>query len=367
MAAGSTYGRLFRITTWGESHGKATGVVVDGCPAGLALTEEDIQKYLDRRKPGLTSLSSGRKEEDKVKILSGVYEGVTTGTPIALEVPNKDHQSRDYASLKDLYRPGHADYTYEMKYGIRDFRGGGRASGRETLGRVAGGAIALKILEEMGIRITAYTRSIGPVTVDIDNLSPEERDQNPLFMPDAGAAARAAAYLEECRREGDSAGGVAECIIRGLPAGLGDPVFDKLSSALGQAILSIGGVKGFEIGDGFAAACSRGSVNNDIFIREEDKIKKKTNHAGGLLGGISDGSDIVFRAAFKPVPSIASAQDTVDRNGVVRQVSVSGRHDPVIVPRAVVVVETMAACVVLDSLLLNMSSKLDRILEFYRK
>ena len=366
MAAGSTFGKIFRITTWGESHGQGTGVVVDGCPAGLNLTEGDIQTFLDRRRPGVSGYSSGRKEEDKIKILSGIFEGVTTGAPISMMVENTGHQSGDYSALKDLYRPGHADYTYEMKYGIRDFRGGGRASGRETLGRVAGGAIAVKVLEEMGIGIYAYTTSIGPVTVNREHLSLETRDQNPLYMPDPRAAEEASAYLKECRKRGDSAGGVAECMITGLPAGLGDPVFDKLSASLGQAILSIGGVKGFEIGDGFSAARSAGSVNNDEFYRDGHQVKKKTNHAGGLLGGISDGSEVIFRAAFKPVPSIAAVQRTVDSHGAEREVSISGRHDPVIVPRAVVVLETMAACVVLDSLLLNMSSRLDRILDFYR-
>ena len=364
--AGSSIGTIFRITTWGETHGKGVGVVVDGCPAGLDLCEGDIQIYLDRRKPGQSRFTTKRQEGDVVEILSGVFEGKTTGTPISMLVYNKDQRSRDYSNIMDIYRPGHADYSYDSKYGFRDYRGGGRSSGRETIARVAAGAIAAKILKQMGIDIYAYAKSIGPVAVDPDRFDRAVRDQNKLYMPDAEAAIAAESYLESCMEEKDSAGGVVECIIHGMPAGIGDPVFDKISSLLGQAVLSIGAVKGFEIGDGFSVAESSGSVNNDSFCIEDGHVSKKSNHAGGILGGISDGSDIVFRAAFKPTPSIARQQDTVDRFGQETRIEIHGRHDPIIVPRAVVVVETMAATILLDRLLVNMSSRLDRVLEFYR-
>lgn len=363
--AGSTMGTIFRITTWGETHGKGVGVVVDGCPAGLELCEEDIQVYLDRRKPGQSKFTTKRNEGDKVEILSGIFEGKTTGSPISLIVFNKDQKSKDYSAIMDLYRPGHADYTFDAKYGFRDYRGGGRSSGRETIARVAAGAIAAKILKQMGIEIYAYAKSIGPVSVDPQNFVKEERDCNKLYMPDSVAAKEAEAYLEECMKKEDSAGGVVECIISGMPAGIGEPVFDKLSALLGQGILSIGAVKGFEIGDGFAAARSVGSTNNDAFCKNGNSILKKTNHAGGILGGMSDGSDIVLRAAFKPTPSIARPQNTVNRQGEETEIVIHGRHDPIIVPRAVVVVETMAATVLLDRLLVNMSSRLDHVIDFY--
>lgn len=367
MAAGSTFGTLFRITGWGESHGEGLGVVVDGCPAGLALCEEDIQKYLDRRRPGRSQYNSGRMEGDQVKILSGLFQGRTTGAPVSMIFCNHDQRSEEYSAIRDIYRPGHADYTYEAKYGFRDYRGGGRASGRETIARVAAGALAARVLDEMGIRIYAYTRSIGPVTINEDYVSIEERDRNGLYMPDAAAAREAAEFLHKCMKDHDSAGGVIECRIEGLPAGLGDPVFDKISSLLGQAVLSIGSVKGFEIGDGFRSASGLGSANNDPFYMDGDKVKKRSNHAGGVLGGISDGSPLVFRAAVKPTPSIGRPQETVDRTGNETTITIQGRHDPVIVPRVVVVVEAMAACVVLDRLLVHMSSRLDRIIDFYRK
>ena len=346
MAAGSGFGNLFRVTTWGESHGKAIGVVVDGCPAGLPLCEDDIQIYLNRRKPGTSRFTTPRKEDDAVEILSGVFEGKTTGTPISMMVFNKTQRSKDYSEIASYYRPGHADYTYDCKYGFRDYTGGGRSSGRETIGRVAGGAIAAKLLKEMGITVEAYTKSIGPAK------TPEEIER----------------YLEQCMKEQNSAGGIIECVIKGVPAGLGEPCFEKLSANLGKAILSIGAVKGFEIGDGFAVAESTGLTNNDAFYyNSEGSIEKKTNHAGGILGGISDGSEIVFRAAVKPTPSIFSEQETVNKSGENISVNIKGRHDPVIVPRAVVVVECMAAITVLDALLVNMSARLDGIKRFYEK
>lgn len=363
--AGSSMGTIFRITTWGETHGKGVGVVVDGCPAGLALCEEDIQKYLDRRKPGQSKYTTRRQEGDRVEILSGLFEGRTTGTPISMIIYNKDQRSKDYSAIKDIYRPGHADYTFDMKYGFRDYRGGGRSSGRETIGRTAAGAIAAKVLAELGIQVFAYSRSIGPVTVDPQRFDKKVRDENALYMPDAKAAEEAGKYLEKMIQEQDSAGGVVECIITGVPAGVGEPVFDKLSASLGKAVLSIGAVKGFEIGDGFSAARSSGSLNNDPFMMEGDKIVKKTNHSGGLLGGMSDGSDILFRAAFKPTPSIGRPQHTVTREGRDTVTQIGGRHDPIIVPRAVVVVETMAAVTLLDLLLVNMSSRMENVKNYF--
>lgn len=366
MAAGSGIGNLFRITTWGESHGKGVGVVVDGCPAGLALCEEDIQIYLNRRKPGTSRFTTPRKEDDCVEILSGVFEGKTTGTPISMVVFNKTQRSKDYSEIASYYRPGHADYTYDCKYGFRDYTGGGRSSGRETIGRVAAGAIAAKLLKEMGISVDAYTKSIGPVGISYEKFNLEQRFENAVCMPDEAAAKKAAEYLERCMREENSSGGVIECCIKGVPAGLGEPCFEKLSASLGKAILSIGAVKGFEIGDGFGVAESTGLTNNDAFYyNASGEIHKKTNHAGGILGGISDGSDIIFRAAVKPTPSIHASQETVNKSGENISVNIKGRHDPVIVPRAVVVVECMAALTVLDALLVNMSAKVDYIKKFY--
>lgn len=365
--AGSTLGTLLSITTWGESHGKGIGVIIDGCPAGLPLTEMDIQTYLNRRKPGQSRFTTPRKEDDLVEILSGVFEGKTTGTPISLMVRNTSQRSKDYSEIASYYRPGHADYTYDCKYGFRDYTGGGRSSGRETIGRVAAGAVAAKILEELGITITAYTRSIGPVTIDYNRFDLSLMEQNAVNMPDAKAALEAEAYLDQCREQQDSCGGVVECIIKGMPTGVGEPCFEKLNANLAKAICSIGAVKGFEIGDGFDAARTTGSLNNDAFYMEANgSICKKTNHAGGVLGGISDGSDIIFRAAFKPTPSISMEQDTVNKSGEDIKVSIKGRHDPIIVPRAVVVVECMAALTVLDMLMVSMTSRMDRMKEYFK-
>ncbi len=366
--AGSTLGTLLSITTWGESHGKGIGVVIDGCPAGLPLTEMNIQTYLNRRKPGQSRFTTPRKEDDLVEILSGVFEGCTTGTPISLMVRNTSQRSKDYSEIASYYRPGHADYTYDCKYGFRDYTGGGRSSGRETIGRVAAGAVAARILEELGITITAYTKSIGPVTIDYDRFDLSQMEQNAVNMPDAKAAAKAEAYLDQCREQQDSCGGIVECVIKGMPTGVGEPCFEKLNANLAKAICSIGAVKGFEIGDGFDAARTTGSLNNDTYYMEENgSIRKKTNHAGGVLGGISDGSDIIFRAAFKPTPSIGMEQDTVNKSGEDIKVSIIGRHDPIIVPRAVVVVECMAALTVLDMLMVSMTSRMDRMKEFFKK
>ena len=363
--AGSSFGNIFKITTWGESHGKGIGVIVDGCPAGLELCEEDIQKFLNRRKPGQSKFTTPRKEDDAVEILSGVFEGKTTGTPISLVVWNKNQLSKDYSEIASYYRPGHADYPFDVKYGFRDYRGGGRSSGRETIGRVAAGAIAIKILEQMGIHFLTYSKSIGPVCISSENFDVNEITNNPLYMPDANAAKNAQEYMEKCLSERNSSGGVIECIVEGLPAGLGDPVFEKLDANLAKAIMSIGAVKGFEIGDGFDVATATGLSNNDAFCIKDGKISKRTNHSGGTLGGFSDGSPLIFRAAVKPTPSIASTQQTVNKSDEEIDISIKGRHDPIIVPRAVVVVESMAAITILDALLLNMSAKLDSIKEFY--
>ena len=362
--AGSSFGSIFRITTWGESHGAGLGVVVDGCPAGLPLCEEDIQIFLNRRKPGQSKFATPRKEDDTVEILSGVFEGKTTGTPISMLVRNTSQRSRDYSEIASYYRPGHADYTFDEKYGFRDYRGGGRSSGRETIGRVAAGAVASKLLATLGISLTTYTRSIGPVT--IKTFDRTQIEQNKLYMPDADAAAEASAYLLHCMKEQNSSGGIVECIVNGLPTGLGDPVFEKLDANLGKAILSIGAVKGFEIGDGFAVSAATGLTNNDAFVTDENgSVTKETNHAGGILGGMSDGSDIILRAAIKPTPSIAATQRTVNQSGEEISVNIKGRHDPIIVPRAVVVVESMAAITIVDALFSNMSARMDALKDFY--
>lgn len=363
--AGSSYGTIFKITTWGESHGKGIGVVVDGCPAGVPLCENDIQIYLNRRKPGQSDFSTPRKEDDLVEILSGVFEGRTTGTPISLMVTNTSQRSGDYSEIASYYRPGHADYTFDMKYGFRDYRGGGRSSGRETIGRVAAGAIAAKILDILGIKVTAYTKSIGDFEINPDNFNLELRDTNPLYMPNDITAQKASEYLQKMRSEGNSAGGVAECIVTGLPAGIGEPVFEKLDACIAKSLVSIGAVKAFEIGDGFAAAKAKGTENNDGFYMENGKVSKTSNHSGGTLGGISDGSDLIFRVAIKPTPSIFKEQQTVNKNNENIHINIKGRHDPIIVPRAIVVVEAMTALTILDLMLLNMSSNIDNLKKIY--
>lgn len=364
---GSTFGNILKITTWGESHGAGIGVVIDGCPAGLPLSPEDIQRYLDRRKPGQSRFTTQRKEADAVEILSGIFEGKTTGTPLSLMVRNTDQRSHDYSEISNYYRPGHADRNYDVKYGFRDYRGGGRSSGRETIGRVAAGAVAAKILKELGVNVAAYTLSIGPVQIDKSRFDADEMQNNALYMPDAQAAAEAQAYLESCMKEKNSAGGMVECVITGVPAGIGEPAFEKLDANLAKAILSIGAVKSFEVGDGIAAASSDGLHNNDAYRMDDSgHVVKKTNHSGGITGGISDGAPILLRAAFKPTPSIASMQESVNRQGEEIEISIKGRHDPIIVPRAVVVVESMAALVVLDAMLGSMTTRMDAITGFFQ-
>ena len=364
--AGSTFGKKFKVMTWGESHGQALGVVIDGCPAGLMLNEDDIQKYLDLRKPGQNKYATQRNEDDKVEILSGIFQGKTTGTPISLIIYNKSQRSSDYSEIASYYRPGHADYTFDIKYGFRDYRGGGRSSGRETTARVAAGAIALKLLGLFGVKFTTYAKQIGPFEINMDNFDESNISEDLLRMPDKETSLKAQEYLDKVRAEKDSVGGIIECRIDGVYPGLGDPVFDKLDARLAYAIMSIGAVKGIEFGEGFNVANLKGSENNDEFYINKDvsnksfdlikDVSKKTNHSGGVLGGMSDGSTIVFRCAIKPTPSIAKEQRTINKNGEDITVSIKGRHDPIIVPRAVVVVEAMAALTILDAMLENMGT-----------
>ncbi len=345
--AGNSFGTLFRITTWGESHGPAVGVVIDGCPPGMTLAAADIQADLDRRRPGTGGAASPRKEPDRVEILSGVFEGKTTGTPISLVVWNKDAHSKSYDHLRDIFRPGHGDLTYLRKYGIRDHRGGGRASARETVARVAAGAVARKLLAASGISVTAYTIALGGI--EAEKLDLDEIGKNRLCCPDSEAAARMEALVEEVKKAGDTLGGVVEVCAAGCPAGLGEPVFAKLDAELARALMSIGAVKGVEIGSGFAAAAMTGSENNDPITPDGFG----SNNAGGILAGVSSGQDIVIRAAVKPIPSIAKEQDTVDLEGHPRKIRIGGRHDISAIPRIVPVCEAMVALTLADHLLMN--------------
>lgn len=367
IMAGSSYGTIFRVSTWGESHGKGVGVVIDGCPAGLYLNESMIQPYMDRRKPGATKYSTPRKEADEIEILSGVFEGRTTGTPISMMVHNKTQRSQDYSEIASYYRPGHADYTFDQKYGFRDYRGGGRSSGRETIARVAGGAVASLILKTIGIEVSAYTKSIGPIEINYNNCSKENIFKSPLYMPDLDASSKAEDFLSTTMGNKNSAGGIVECIISGAPAGIGETVFEKLDANLAKGIMSIGAIKGVEIGAGFDAASMLGSQDNDNFYVDNTGIHKYSNNAGGILGGLSDGSEIILRAAFKPTPSISATQQTVSTTGENININIKGRHDPIIVPRGVVVVESMAAMTLVDLLFLNMSTRMDKFTEFYHR
>ncbi len=364
--AGSNIGTNIKLSTWGESHGKALGVVIDGFPAGMELYEEDIQKFLDRRKPGTSAATTSRKEDDLVEILSGVFDGKTTGTPISLMVRNTSQKSSDYSEIASYYRPGHADYGFDMKYGFRDYRGGGRSSGRETIGRVAAGALCSKLLSQMGISICAYTKSIGDIQIDYSKFDKDLISKTPSSMPDADADKRAMELIQKAREDQDSLGGVIECRITGVPAGIGEPVFDKLDALLSRAVMSIGAVKAIEIGDGISVSTYRGSDNNDAFTIVDGKVSKETNHCGGILGGISDGSEIILRAHVKPTPSISRTQHTINQSGESIEINIHGRHDPVVVPRAVVVVEAMCAYTILDLMISNMSSQADNIIKFYK-
>ena len=357
--AGNSLGILFKLTTFGESHGKAIGGIIDGCPAGLELDLEAIQLELDRRKPGQSDLTTQRKESDSVEFLSGIFEGTTTGTPIAFTIPNADQRSKDYGNLKDVYRPSHADYAYEVKYGIRDHRGGGRSSARETACRVVAGAIAKQILLKQGVEIRSYVSAIGLVDVqkshaELDFSVPE----NEVRCPDSEAATAMRSAIEEARDEGETLGGVITGVALNVPAGLGEPVFDKLHAELGKAMLGINAVKGFEIGSGFAAAKMKGSEHNDTFELVDGKPTTTTNFSGGIQGGISNGMDIVFRVAFKPVASISKKQQTITKDGEETELEIKGRHDPCVVPRAVPIVEAMTALVLADFHLRNRSIRI---------
>ncbi len=347
----STYGKIVKIATFGESHGVGIGVVLEGCPAGMALDTDFIQSELDRRKPGQSRITTQRREADEFEILSGVFEGKTTGTPIALLIRNEDQRSKDYSHIATQYRPSHADYTYQVKYGVRDYRGGGRSSARETAARVAAGAIAKMILQHAGISVQAYVSQVGTLKLDKEyqELNLALAEENAVRCPDPAMAQRMYDYIDETRKRGDSVGGVVTCVIQGTPAGLGEPVFDKLHAELGKAMLSINAVKGFEYGSGFAGVEMYGSEHNDAFYTDEEgRVHTKTNHSGGILGGISNGEDIYFRVAFKPVATIMQEQDSVNEAGEAVKVHGKGRHDPCVVPRAVPIVEAMAALVLAD-------------------
>ena len=351
--SGNTFGTLFRVTTFGESHGGAVGCVVDGCPPGLKISTEDIQKDLDRRRPGQSKITSPRKEEDKIEILSGVFEGRTTGTPIMLMAKNKDARPEDYEKLKDVFRPSHADFTYEKKYGIRNWQGSGRASARETLARVAAGAIAKNFLKvKLGIEFLVYVEQVGEIKmkdVGVGHVRPEQIESNIVRCPDEEIAKKMIKLIEEARSEGDSVGGIICGVIKNVPPGLGEPVFDNLSADLGNTTLSIPAVKGFEIGSGFEGSKMRGSEHNDSFCLDENKkIRTKTNFSGGIQGGISNGENIYFRVAFKPVSTIRKVQETVDKDGQNIKLEAVGRHDPCVLPRAVPIVEAMAAITIMD-------------------
>ena len=348
----NTYGTLFRISTFGESHGAAIGVIIDGCPAGLLIDESFIQLELDRRKPGQSKITTQRKEDDTFKILSGVFEGKSTGTPIAIVIENQDQRSKDYGHIAEAFRPSHADYTYEAKYGNRDYRGGGRSSARETAARVAAGAIAKLLLKSMGIEINAYVSQVGELKAPhYTQLDLTKTEDNIIRCPDPAMAEKMIALIDQVRLERDTSGGIVTCVIKNTPVGLGEPVFDKLHAELGKAMLSINAVKGFEYGSGFAGITMRGSQHNDEFYNEGGRIRTRTNHSGGIQGGISNGEDIYFNVAFKPVATIMQDQASVDKQGNETTVSGKGRHDPCVVPRAVPIVEAMAALVLVDFVL----------------
>jgi chorismate synthase len=348
----NSYGTLFRITTFGESHGPAIGVVIDGCPPGLKIDERFIQSELNRRKPGQSKITTQRQEDDTFKILSGVFEGKSTGAPIALIIENRDSRSKDYSHLENTFRPSHADYTYQVKYGVRDYRGGGRSSARETAARVAAGAIGKLLLKKSNIEICAYVSQVGEhKTAHYTQLDLSRTEDNIVRCPDPATAQKMIDLIDQVRLNRDTIGGVVTCVIKNTPVGLGEPVFDKLHAELGKAMLSINAVKGFEYGSGFAGTSLLGSEHNDAFYKEGDKIKTKTNHSGGIQGGITNGEDIYFNVAFKPVATIMQDQHSVDKAGNDVVVSGKGRHDPCVVPRAVPIVEAMAALVIADFIL----------------
>lgn len=355
--SGNTFGELFKIATWGESHGPGVGVVVEGCPSGLPLRESEIQKELDRRKTGQSKVTTTRKEGDKIRFMSGVFQGKTTGTPISMWVENEDADSSKYELIKDLFRPGHADYTYQMKYGIRDYRGGGRSSARETVGRVAAGAIAKKLLKRHKIKVTGYTRQIGPLRAK--KIDFNEIERNIIRCPDKTMADKMIDHIMKIRKKGDSVGGIVEVVAKGVPPGLGEPVFNRLDADLAKAVMSIPAVKGVEIGIGFEAAEALGSQCNDAFIMKGGKTATQTNNAGGILGGISNGADIVVRFVVKPTSSINKEQNTVTQKGKTASIRVEGRHDPCICPRAVPIAEAMIALTLIDHWMRQQVSRLE--------
>lgn len=356
----NTTGKIFSLTTFGESHGVALGGVIDGCPAGLQVDLDFIQSELDRRRPGQSKIVTQRKEGDKVEFLSGIFEGKTTGTPIGFIIKNENQKSQDYDHLIDAYRPSHADYTYDAKYGTRDYKGGGRASARATVSSVVGGAIAKLLLQKHGIKISAYTSQVGDIKLlkDYHTLDLSKTDSNEVRCPDELIADTMIKKIEQVRKDGDTIGGVISCIAQNIPVGLGEPVFDKLHAELGKAMLGINAVKGFEIGSGFEGVTMRGSEHNDLFYKEGKTIHTKTNNSGGVQGGISNGEDIFFRVAFKPVATIMQEQETVNSKGETVKLMGKGRHDPCVLPRAVPIVEAMCALVLADHLLRHRSTRL---------
>ena len=357
---GNAFGQVFKVVTFGESHGKGIGVVIDGCPAGLAISIPFIEKELSRRRPGQSDISTQRMEADQPLVLSGIFEGKSTGAPLTIFIENVDHKSSDYDHLKDVYRPSHADYSYERKYGLRDHKGGGRSSARETAARVAAGAVAKQLLSTYDIKIKAFVSSVGPISLDqnLSEYNPDDAELNTVRCPHEPTAQKMEAYISQLKKEGDSTGGIITCIISNAPAGLGEPVFDKLHADLGKAMLSINAVKGFEYGSGFKAASMKGSEHNDEFSSEGDKITTKSNYSGGVQGGISNGAEIYFNVAFKPVATIMKEQKTVNRAGEDVMLQAMGRHDPCVVPRAVPIVEAMAALVMADHMLRSRNSKM---------
>jgi chorismate synthase len=363
--AGNTFGTLFKLTTFGESHGVAVGGIIDGCPAGLEIDLEFVKSELQRRKPGQSHITTQRKEEDEVKFLSGIFEGKTTGHPIGFTIENTNQKSTDYEHLKDTFRPSHADYTYQEKYGIRDYRGGGRSSARETACRIVGGAIAKLYLKHLNVSIQAYVSQVGDIKLQktYQELDLSKTEESIIRCPEAATAFKMVSYIEDIRKEGDTIGGIVSCVIKGTPIGLGEPVFDKLHADLGKAMLSINAVKGFEYGEGFNSINFKGSELNDVFVSSSEvennkKITTSTNHSGGIQGGISNGQDIYFNVAFKPVATIMQDQQSVNNDGIETVVKGKGRHDPCVLPRAVPIVESMAALVIADAILRNKTSKL---------
>ncbi len=360
--AGNSFGKIFQLTTFGESHGAGVGGILDGCPAGISLDIEQVQNELTRRRPGQSAYTTPRDEKDKIEFLSGLFDGKTTGTPIAFLVRNTNQNSKDYSHIRDTYRPSHADYVYEKKYGLRDYRGGGRSSARETLARVAAGAIAKQVLAAKGIEVQAYVSSLGKVKLDKNykELDLNKTEASPVRCPDKNTAEQMQELIEDTARRGDTLGGAVSCVVKSVPVGLGEPVFDKLHADLGKAMLSINAAKGFEYGSGFEGAAMNGSEHNDRFVSDNGDIKTATNHSGGVQGGISNGEDIYFRVAFKPIATVMKDQETVDKQGRKVTLEGKGRHDVTVLPRAVPIVEAMTALVITDHLLRNQTGVLSK-------